>query len=495
MAAQPAGEMTIFEAAKLGRLDVVKALAEGPDGAALLARKALADTGTALHFAALNGHVEVVRYLLSKVPEDNTPGITHPIHWACFRPNLPTIALLIANGADINVVDSESFTPIMRAAQRNQVLVTAFLLGRGARVDVADKDGDTALHWAVNKGNLALTRLLLSAGADPRARDRCGQTPLHLAVVGGSLDVVQELVRAGSSHSQEDDNGRTPLRLAQNRGPSHAHIAVFLKRLSAPAYSPDRLVRDSEGQDVWQRTVALLAVAVMVVVYYTKLAVTESVFGPSGHILFVCLLSLTLAGAARLHRAFPGLQQATAEGATFDLALRRFAENPSWTVADAEQALAKLCYVCKLVRTDRAHHCSRCRKCIIEFERHCPVLAVCVGQRTRRPYFVLLLLAAATCFVFIQQALIAVRNADGTINNLMGLSVAIAGASFAVCVLAAARMLFFALRGETQHEASHPESCPYIKGGINPYRRSPASNLAWYFCGARPAGPSRASDA
>ncbi len=46
------------------KLDVVRSLIDGPDGAALLTRKAMADTGTALHFAALNGHVDVVRYLL-----------------------------------------------------------------------------------------------------------------------------------------------------------------------------------------------------------------------------------------------------------------------------------------------------------------------------------------------------------------------------------------------------------------------------------------------
>jgi len=107
---------------------------------------------TSLHFAAANGHVEVLKVLLE-------------------------------NKANINVATHCGATPLYKAVCRGQTEIVRLLCERGAALDGQDKLGRTALHWAAFYDNVAAARLLLEAGATPTVTDTCGGgTPLEMAI-------------------------------------------------------------------------------------------------------------------------------------------------------------------------------------------------------------------------------------------------------------------------------------------------------------------------
>jgi palmitoyltransferase ZDHHC9/14/18/palmitoyltransferase len=48
----------------------------------------------------------------------------------------------------------------------------------------------------------------------------------------------------------------------------------------------------------------------------------------------------------------------------------------------------KVCLTCDLVRpARRVSHCRTCRRCVRDFDHHCPVLGTCVGRNNYLPYF------------------------------------------------------------------------------------------------------------
>lgn len=77
-------DITLFQAAQMGKFDVVARYVEGDR--AIVNRRDFQDV-TALHWAAINNHVLVARYLLDHGAEVNAIGgelVATPLHW-CAR--------------------------------------------------------------------------------------------------------------------------------------------------------------------------------------------------------------------------------------------------------------------------------------------------------------------------------------------------------------------------------------------------------------------------
>ncbi|KAI4463932.1 zinc finger dhhc domain containing protein [Holotrichia oblita] len=53
--------------------------------------------------------------------------------------------------------------------------------------------------------------------------------------------------------------------------------------------------------------------------------------------------------------------------------------------------LVRFCEKCKLVKPDRAHHCSVCEACVLKMDHHCPWINNCIGFNNYK-FFVLYLL-------------------------------------------------------------------------------------------------------
>ncbi|XP_018618490.2 inversin isoform X3 [Scleropages formosus] len=143
--------------------------------------------GTALHAAALSGHVSTVRLLLER-------------------------------GAMVDALDVMKHTPLFRACEMGHRDVILTLIKGGARVDLVDLDGHTALHWAALGGNAEVCQILMENGISPNVQDQAGRTPLQCAAYGGYISCMAVLMENRADPNIQDKEGRTALHWSCNNG-------------------------------------------------------------------------------------------------------------------------------------------------------------------------------------------------------------------------------------------------------------------------------------
>ncbi|TRM59670.1 ankyrin repeat-containing domain protein [Schizophyllum amplum] len=142
-------------------------------------------------------------------------------------PSTEIVRLLLAAGADTNVVDNTGHTLLGRAVGRSHHSTdnVVLLLDAGATVNVRDTDGRTPLHIAVAGSREDMTRLLLDAGANVNIRDKAGRTALLLATAYGHQEVTRLLLNTGAAVHVQDVEGNTALHLC------HAHFVGICRLL------------------------------------------------------------------------------------------------------------------------------------------------------------------------------------------------------------------------------------------------------------------------
>ncbi|NWI55566.1 ASB10 protein, partial [Calyptomena viridis] len=114
------------------------------------------ENDTALHVAARHGLAEHVQLLLhhgAELEAENEEGQT-PLNAACAQHHQPqdmeryyqVCQLLVESGANINAADRDRQHPLHLACKNANAQVTELLLARGANVNVMNYGGNTALH-------------------------------------------------------------------------------------------------------------------------------------------------------------------------------------------------------------------------------------------------------------------------------------------------------------------------------------------------------------
>jgi len=279
------GQTILMTAARAGSVDVVaRLIAKGADVNAREDQQG----ETALMWAASENHAGVVRLLVSKgadvgarsktlsFPQDRfglegvltilPRGNWTALMYAARDGATDAAQALVAAGAEVNAVDPDGTTPLVRAIWNAHYDTARALLAAGADPNVTDTSGMGALYAAVDMSSLGevygtpprkvkdtttpldLVRLLLAAGAKVDARLTAaalqrnhtpgeallgaGTTPLMRAARNGDAAVMQVLVAAGADASLAQPNGTTVLMLACGVGRG---LGVFAKDVGSEA--------------------------------------------------------------------------------------------------------------------------------------------------------------------------------------------------------------------------------------------------------------------
>lgn len=176
-----------------------------------------------LHYAVKQGKLKAVSVLLGRdaLGENDTfVRVFNFFGWWLHPQN---------NVNDINLANKEGRTPLHYAALQGNVEIAKILLENGADVNVADKDtdpetalafrgneGKAPLHYAVENGHVEVARLLLQKGANVNLKDEDGCTPLYEAVFKGDVIIAKFLLENGADIEAKDNRGRTPLGISRS---------------------------------------------------------------------------------------------------------------------------------------------------------------------------------------------------------------------------------------------------------------------------------------
>lgn len=125
---------------------------------------------------------------------------------------------VLSLGANINIQDFLSNTPLMRATYFGYKEIVNLLIKKGADVNIqGDNNGETALILATMINNIEITKSLLQADAQVNFQTVTGDTALIQAVENNNKEIVQMLLDCGADINLQDIAGRTALTIAKER--------------------------------------------------------------------------------------------------------------------------------------------------------------------------------------------------------------------------------------------------------------------------------------
>ncbi|KAI4477002.1 hypothetical protein M0804_013182 [Polistes exclamans] len=171
-----------------------------------------------IHWAALGGHDDLVRHLLSLgSPVDPTDDTNMtPLILAASAGREKVVNTLLTEGANVNATTEDGHSSLQYAASKNWKSICVALLEKYADINIADKRGATPMHRAASKGNIAIVKLLLEHGKDLKIdqQDAYGNTALHLACEEDRREEALLLVLNGANLTLTNKERKTPLDLA-----------------------------------------------------------------------------------------------------------------------------------------------------------------------------------------------------------------------------------------------------------------------------------------
>lgn len=204
----------------------------------------MADTSTGehpLHIAAGRGHRTVVKLLLHLGAEVNAQvaccpgsndqqGSKHSVrgyrlpsprqgmtalHFAALLGHWEIVVDLIMHGADTDVILPESQeSPMHLAARRGHHTAVGALLAAGALPTVLSRRNLFPMDLAACHNHSSTVREFLEYGIDPNTKNALGYTALHQAAYHNAAEALETLVGAGGNLNAATKNGHTPLHVA-----------------------------------------------------------------------------------------------------------------------------------------------------------------------------------------------------------------------------------------------------------------------------------------
>ncbi len=128
--------------------------------------------------------------------------------------------------SNVDLKDKNGQTPLMYAVYQGHTESVKLLLNSGADVNLTDRESQTPLHMVVLGGNPSSESLTQTA-ADPGLTDRKLMTPSSSPVKSHN-QILELLLKSGAGVNDQDADGTTPLTYAAYYGDTQA-IGLLLK--------------------------------------------------------------------------------------------------------------------------------------------------------------------------------------------------------------------------------------------------------------------------
>ncbi|XP_053687301.1 uncharacterized protein LOC128736832 [Sabethes cyaneus] len=257
----------LMYASRSGRLEIVEYLLKK---STYIVRTCDSEKLTALHYAAVAGHTQIVQKLLeaAKTEQDkptckmsDAPSCTTierriidaeneykntALHMAAYNGRIEVMEELLTADLLINAVNSHGKTPLILSLEASHFNAAEYLLTKGADVAIADREGMTALHYAAAKGNVNLIEKLITAKTPVDGTDRRRPTPLMLSSKEGHRQAVDYLLGKNADVNAKALRQQTALHWAARNG----HFEVVKILLNAGVQDKTGLVLLSKFYDV-----------------------------------------------------------------------------------------------------------------------------------------------------------------------------------------------------------------------------------------------------
>ncbi|XP_074127056.1 uncharacterized protein LOC141544580 isoform X5 [Sminthopsis crassicaudata] len=199
-----------------------------------------------IHKAALAGKVAKVQYrlLLGKNSvNDQDKKKRTCLHLACVTGHLDVVSLLVERKCELDLLDQDRRTPLMKAIQCQQEECATILLEHGADPNIGDNNNN-ALHYVAYFQNIDIAAKLLRYKADIEAKNKEGLTPLFFAVRANKCDMADFLLKNGANVNALDIFQRTTLMLALSS--EFTEMVSVLLQHNADLTIKDQLGRTAE---------------------------------------------------------------------------------------------------------------------------------------------------------------------------------------------------------------------------------------------------------
>jgi hypothetical protein len=154
----------------------------------------------------------------------DTNRISTPLHIACYQGYLADVQLLVnQSNVELNLIDIDGYTPLMRAVEIGNQEIVGLLLAKGANPNIAKErrggvispiDGATPLAWAEERGMDDIADMLRAATGTPSSNGPKPPSPeamrdIARRIAAGEPAAFDELVQAtgvlyGGIHHQTE---------------------------------------------------------------------------------------------------------------------------------------------------------------------------------------------------------------------------------------------------------------------------------------------------